>query len=1059
MKKKKNMLRKDFFMEIKGSMGRFLSIFLIVALGTSLFVGITATEPDMISSGDKYGDESNLMDIKVVSTYGLTEKDLSSIEHLPSVDSAEGSYSVDVLCGVGDNMEVLHVMSLTEEMNQVAVTEGRLPKSDKECLVDEVFLSRTEYEIGEELELKSGTDADLADSLKEEKFTIVGICNSPLYFGEARGSSTIGKGTVGGFIYVQPETFAMDVYTEIFVMVKDAQGAIAFTDEYDLLIEEALEHLQLIQDVRCEIRKDDLAREAQLQIDDARNELNEKKKEAEELLQENEDKLNSAALELELGKIQIDTGKIGLESGKAQIESGKAQIEAGKAELESGKEELIKYKEIYQQIMKPLEEEEAHIESELSELENSLIELIPEQQESVQAAISSLKETMEQLETEMTKITSEFEAKMTEGEQQIKDAEKLLKEKEAELAAAEKELKASEKKLKDSEHQINVGRNEIEAGRAELDEAKKEMESQIADGEEELKEAEKEIADLEIPVWYIFDRSSIPEYESYGDNAARIGALSIVFPGMFFLVAALISLTTMTRMVEEQRVQIGTLKALGFSDFAIIRKYLFYALAATLGGSLFGVLVGEKLFPWVIITAYHMTVYKHLPYILIPYRLEYAAVATLIAVVCTGGATILSCYKELLSQAATLMRPEAPKIGKRTLVERIPFIWKHLNFTWKSSLRNLFRYKKRFFMTLFGIGSCMGLLMVGFGLRDSITSIADIQYRELQLYGSSIYLSDSMEVEEKASLEEFLKNHKDMKLHANAYMGNITLTNEKEETEAYLMVVENLAEIDEFFIYRDRKSGERYELDDDGVILTEKASQLLGVKAGDDLLISEEGRNEQKVKIAAVCENYTGHFLYMTPSYYKELYGDPVTYNSILMKANEDVTDQELEKIGEQILEFEDILNVQYTKNQSEQVKGMVVALDKVMVLLIVVAGMLSFVVLYNLNNINITERRRELATLKVLGFYNLEVAEYVYRENILLTLFGVLVGCVAGRLLHYFTVVTVEVDVAMFGRDVSLFSYLVCALFTIGFSMFVNWIMYFKLKKIDMVESLKSVE
>ena len=1059
MKRAIKPLKKDFLREIRGSLGRFLSILLIVALGTSLFVGLTATEPDMITSGDRYADESRLMDIKVVSTYGLTDDDLAAIERLPSIEEAEGSYSVDVLCAAGDNMEVLHVMSETEEMNLVTVTKGRLPKTEKECLVDEVFLEATEYEIGDVLELKSGTDAELTDSLKTDRFTIVGAGNSPLYFGEARGSSTIGKGTVEGFLIVASEAFSMDVYTEIFATVKDGEAALSFTKEYDDLLEKALEHLQLIQDVRCEVRRDNLAEEAMLQIEAARNELNEKKKEAEQQIQENEDKLDAAALELELGKLQIETGKIGIESGKAQIESGKAQIESGWAELEAGKEELANSKAMYEQIMGPLKEEKAHMEEQLTALESSLSDLMPEQQEAIQETIASLKTSIGELESEISGITDEFEAEMEAGEQQIKEAEQLLKEKEAELLKAEKELIASEKKLKDSESQISSGKHEIEDGREQLDEAKKEMESQIAEGEDKIKDAEQEIADLELPVWYIFDRSSIPEYEGYGDNAERIGALSIVFPGMFFMVAALISLTTMTRMVEEQRVQIGTLKALGFSDFAIIKKYLYYALLATLGGSLLGTLVGEKLFPFVIIAAYNMTVYKHLPYILIPYRWSYALIATGIAVLCTGGATILSCYKELLSQAAALMRPEAPKIGKRILIERIPFLWKHLNFTWKSSLRNLFRYKKRFFMTLCGIGSCMGLLMVGFGLRDSITSIAYYQYEELQLYESSVYLSDSMKEEQREELEQFLQEHDKIKHYMNAHMSNITLSHDKEETEGYLMVVGAQEKMDEFFTYRDRKTKKRYSLTDEGVILTEKASKLLGVKAGDSILISENGRNEKKVKITAVCENYAGHFLYMTASYYEALYEEEITFNNLLMKTEEGVSDKELEKVGEEILEHGNILNVQYTRNQSDQLNGMVVALDKVMILLIVVAGMLSFVVLYNLNNINITERRRELATLKVLGFYNTEVARYVYRENILLTFLGILIGCVVGRLLHYFTVITVEVDVAMFGREVSLFSYLICALFTAGFSVFVNWIMYFKLKKIDMVESLKSVE
>ena len=1072
-KPKKNALRKDFFMEIRKSMGRFLSIFLIVALGVSIFVGISATQPNMISSGDKYNDENKLMDIKVVSTYGLTEDDLDVIGRLPAIESAVGSYSVDVLCEADDNMKVLHVMSHTEDMNLVTVVEGRLPKDADECLVDQDFLDATEYEIGDTIELVSGSDSELTETLQNTELKIVGSGNSPLYYSFDRGSSTIGNGSVSGFLIVDPEAFVLEVYTEIFATVDGADDVLSFTDEYDELLDKALEQIELIQNVRCEVRRDALAQEAQLLIDDARKELEEKRKEAEDQIQENEDKLNAAELELNLGKIQIETGKIGIESGKAQIEtskaqieSGWAQIESGKAELESGKEELEQYKTIYNQVMDPLKEEKANLESQLDELEASLEGMDEEQKETALETINSLRSTINSVNEEIESVTSQFEEEIAAGEKQIAESEALIKEKEAELRAAEKEIEAAEKELaaseqqlKDSESQIKSGESEIESGKSQLEDAKKEMEAQLAEGEEEIDKAEDEIANIDLPVWYIFDRSSIPEYSGFGDNAERIGALSIVFPSIFFLVAALISLTTMTRMVEEQRVQIGTLKALGYSNMAIMKKYINYALLATIGGSIFGILIGEKLFPYVIISAYYMTVYIHLQYVLIPYELKYAITATLVAVLCTVGAAIFSCYKELVAQPAVLMRPEAPKIGKRTLIERIPFVWKHLNFSWKSSLRNLFRYKKRFFMTLFGIGGCMGLLMVGFGLRDSITSISDHQYGELHLYDNSVYLSDSMDDEEREELETYLSDNNDINAFMNVKMSSITSGYGEEEVDAYLTVIDDLKTAEEFFVFRNRKTKAGYELTDDGIIITEKAASLLGAKAGDVILLSEEGKNQKKVEITAVCENYAGHYIYMTSELYEELYEEEPFYNCVLLKADDDTTTAEIEKISEKILEFEDILNVQYTANLKGQLEGMLVALDKVMVLLIIVAGMLSFVVLYNLNNINITERRRELATLKVLGFFDLEVANYVYRENILLTFLGVLVGCVVGRFLHYFTITTVEVNMAMFGREVSLFSYAMCALFTIGFSAFVNWIMYFKLKKINMVESLKSVE
>ena len=1015
-------------MEIRKSLGRFLSIFFIVALGVSLFAGIRATQPDMILSGDAYMDENKLMDIKVMSTYGLTQEDVDVIGRLPAIDRAIGSYSTDVLCKAEENLKVLHVMAQTEDMNLIHVSEGRLPENDKECLVDEDFLKSTEYKVGDVIELQSGTNAALTDTLQTTSYKIVGAGSSSLYFALDRGSSTIGNGSVSGFLIVQPEAFALDVYTEIFATVDGAEDTLSFSEEYDTLVEEAIEQIELIQNVRCEVRRNDLAETAQLEIDAARNELNEKKEEAESQIEENEEKLSAAELEIQLGKLQIENGKVQLESAKAQLLSGKEELESSKA--------------LYEKIMTPLQEKKQELEDEIIKIEEQIPSLGEEAQKVAQEAIKLLREQITEVETQIESVIEEFEAEIAAGEAQIAEAE-------AEIANQEKELLKAEKELQ-------AGSSEIASGKETLGNAKEEMDQQIQEGKEKIEEAEKEIAGMELPVWYVFDRSSIPEYSGYGDNADRIAALATVFPSIFFLVAALISLTTMTRMVEEQRTQIGTLKALGYSKFAIMKKYVNYALAATIGGSLLGVLVGEKLFPYIIIVSYKI-MYVHIPHVLVPYHWGYGLAATGVAMLCTVLATLFSCYKELISQPAILMRPQAPQIGKRTLIEKIPFLWKHLNFTWKSSLRNLFRYKKRFFMTLFGIGGCMGLLLVGYGLRDSISSVATKQYGELQLYKASVFLSEDMTEEEREALEGYLSEEKKIENYKSVHMSSITTQKGEEKVDAYLTVIRDPKQLEEFFVYRSRTTGQSYELTDEGIIISEKTAKMLNVKAGDTMILLEDGMNEKKVKISAICENYMGHYVYMTETLYKKLYEKTPFYNNLLLKT--DAEDTDLEKIGENILKYENILNIQYTKNISEQLNDMLTTLDSIMIVLITVAGMLSFVVLYNLNNININERRRELATLKVLGFYDLEVAEYVYRENILLTLIGTLVGCGIGKFLHMFTITTVEVDAAMFGREISMQSYLTGALFTIGFSIFVNFIMYFKLKKINMVESLKSVE
>ena len=1015
-------------MEIRKSLGRFLSIFFIVALGVSLFVGIRATEPDMRLSGDAYVDENKLMDIKVVSTFGLTEEDVDVIERLPAIEQAKGAYSVDVLCDVKDDKKVLHVMSHTKDMNLITVEEGRLPNGMDECLVDQDFLEMSGYKIGDTLTLESGTDADLSETLDETEYKIVGSGNSPCYFALDRGSSTIGNGSVSGFVVISPSAFALDVYTEVFALVDGAKDVRAFTDEYDELVNEGIEQIQLVQNVRCEVRRDELAESAMLEIDAARNELNEKKTEAEKEISENENKLNNAEVDIKIGKAQIETGKAEIEQGKKEIEEGKTQLE----QIKSG----------YKQTMVELEKEKKVLEDEIANLEAQVEGMDPAGQVEAQATIARLKTTVKSLEGRMETLSKQYEVEIGKAEKEIINGEALLKQKEAELQKAERDLLSGEK--------------ELESGKEEIDSAKQELDTQIAEGEAEIDKAEEEVAEMELPTWYVFDRSSIPEYTGYGDNAERIAALSIVFPSIFFLVAALISLTTMTRMVEEQRVQIGTLKALGYSNKAIIGKYLGYALLATGGGSIFGVLVGEKIFPYVIIVAYKI-MYVHIPHVLTPYHWGYGIVATVIAIGCTGLATLMACYKELVAQPAVLMRPEAPKVGKRTWIEKIPFLWKHLSFSWKSSLRNLFRYKKRFFMTLIGIGGCMGLLIVGYGLRDSITSVAKIQYDDLQTYEASVYMSDDMEEETRKELETYLNENQKVTAYTSVHMSSITTQHEDEEVDAYLTVISDMELVEQFFVYRDRVSKERYVLSDEGIIISEKTAKMLGAKEGDTIILSEDGMNEQKVKIDAICENYVSHYVYMSDALYQKIYKKEAFRNNLLIKTDAKMKD--LEKIGEEILTYDSILNVQYTENLSAKLDDMLTALDSVMIVLIIVAGMLSFVVLYNLNNINITERRRELATLKVLGFHDMEVAMYVYRENILLTLLGALVGCGIGKFLHHFTITTVEVDMAMFGRVIYPSSYLIAALFTIGFSAFVNWMMFFKLKKINMVESLKSVE
>ena len=744
----------------------------------------------------------------------------------------------------------------------------------------------------------------------------------------------------------------------------------------------------------------------------------------------------------------LNTKLAGMQERKTQLENTKQEKlnQAGfatEADLEAQITSLTKQKADLDAKEKALLQQEQTLAAQEEEL-LSAGRQITDGKSQIAAARSQLDSTKSQI---------------TDGKAQILSAWALLNEKEDTLNASKAQLASGEQELAD--------------GRSEYEQAAKEAEEQITDGQEKITDGEKQLTDarqkiadakaeikkIENPKWYVQTREdALTEYQGYGDNADRMRSIGKVFPVLFFLVAALISLTTMTRMVEEQRVQIGTMKALGYGKAAIAGKYIGYALIATLGGSIFGVLAGEKILPFIIIYAY-MILYKHLPAILVPYHMSYALQASGIAVACTLIATIASCYKELAAEPAELMRPAAPKQGKRILLERIGIIWKNLNFTWKSTVRNLIRYKKRFFMTIFGIGGCMALMVVGFGLKDCIYEIVSLQYEKVQFYDAATYMSDDISEENRQQLHDYLDQNADIKETIEARMQKTDVKSASGKKTLYLMVPSDNEKIEDFLSFHSRTNkDEVYSLKKDEVILTEKMASLLNVKVGDELTIEDEDRGDQTVTVGAICENYMSHYLYLSPEKYEELYGVPAEYNTIIYSVK-DGKDDQIEKIGTKLLSMDGVLNVSYTSSIEGRLDDMLRSLNLVIVVLIVSAGMLAFVVLYNLNNINITERQRELATLKVLGFYDGEGASYVYRENILLTIIGSVVGMVLGNLLHRYIILTVEVEEAMFGRQIHWQSYLYSFLFTVAFSLFVNWVMFYKLKKIDMVESLKSVE
>lgn len=1096
---------KDFYMEIRKSPGRFLSILFIVALGVAFFSGIRASEPDMRLTGDAYFDESNLMDIKALSTYGVTQDDVDAISKIDGVEHAEGAYSADFMQIVDKKQKVLHVISLQDELNQVKLSDGQMPQKAGECLADQ----DAGYKVGDTIKLRSGTSDEVTDTLTTDTLKVVGLCSSPMYISYGRGSATIGTGTISAFVMVPEETFDMDVYTEVYVQVKGAKNEVAFTDGYDKKVQQVLDSIQDITDERAEIRKNELVSEAQEKIDEAREELEQGRADAASELADAAAKIADAEEQLTSGKAQITSGKKQIASAKntlskkereleqaqnqynaglAQLQEGEAQYEAGLAQYEAAKPEAEAKIQSGREEIEKKKQKLAEAPAQLEQLKQMVAGLEQKQTAGIitEKEEATLKELKENKIPQLEYFIANGEQLIASGEAELDAAQKQLDDTVATLAQTKSELDAAKASLNGVPQQLASGKSQIQSGWAEIRKQEKKLEEgaaeiaeneakvaeakieyangeeeaaqKIAEGEQKIADAEAKVQDIEKPTWYVYDRDTLTEYSGYGENAERLGAIGRVFPVLFFLVAALISLTSMTRMVEEQRTAIGTMKALGYSKMSIAKKYLGYALIATAGGSVLGVLIGEKILPYIIVYAYGI-LYQHITHILVPYQWIYAWMAAAAAIVCTMAATFFACYKELVAQPAVLMRPPAPKNGQRVFLERIKFIWKHLSFTWKSCIRNLTRYKKRFFMTVFGIGGCMGLMLVGYGIKDSCYEIAELQFRDIQMYDGSVYLKEDISDEIRQNLLDYMKDDSDISHYMQTSMKNVTLVNGKNKRDTYQVVFSEPKDVKDYFDFHDRKSKEEYTLDDEGVIISEKTGKLLNAKAGDTIEIKDEENGNKKVKIAHICENYMGHYIFFTPSYYEKVYGENSEYNSIFFAGQKGDTQEDYNKIGEDILTQDGALSVSYMRDIEKQLDDMLKSLNLVIVVLIISAGMLAFVVLYNLNTVNITERQRELATLKVLGFYDLEVAEHVYRENVLLTFIGAAVGVVLGKFLHAFIIDTVEVDTAMFGRNINFSSYMYSLLFTILFSLIVNGIMYFKLKKIDMVESLKSIE
>lgn len=767
--------------------------------------------------------------------------------------------------------------------------------------------------------------------------------------------------------------------------------------------------------------------------------------------------------EPEAEAFSLEDAAIEVNAGQAAYEAASAQ-EAGIDLLADNSGIEYQYPEPVMQFLSSLPDEET-VTYTLAELEQTKavldgtaqqLDASKAQLEAAREQLEETKRTLDDGREQLDDAEAALETEKANGEQTLADTWAQLVEAEKEYEQGKEDYRQGELDYADGVLKLQEGRDEYNSGLKEYEEGKAEAEAEIADGEQKIRDAKRELQDLENPEWYVFDRSGNVGYTEYGQNAERINNIASVFPVFFILVAALVCLTTMTRMVEEQRSQIGTLKALGYSNGQIIFKYLFYALSATLFGALAGAIFGQKLFPYAIISAYGML--YSMDTVIIPTDWVLTGASMLVAAAAVALTVYVSCRSELSEQPAQLMRPKAPRAGKMILLDRMPF-WKRVGFNGKVTARNLFRYKRRMFMTIVGIAGCTALTLTGFALKDAISDIINKQYGELVFY-DGILAYDSVDQGDTDNIISIIENNNCSS--TKYYQKKITVTSHSGRADAYLVVPENKEEFLGFYLFRNREDHSKKEFYDDRVIIDEKLSYLLGIRENDDVVIYREETNPKTVNVSACVENYPNHYIYMSREMYTELFGEAPEYNIMAFGGrNENVLSDEASQnaLAEQLLATNAVLSVSFKEDMVVTMTTMLDALNSVVVILIISAGALAFVVLYNLTNINITERIREIATLKVMGFFDKEVDSYIFRENIILTLMGIAAGLFGGTFLARFIIQTAEIDLVMFGREISGMSYVYSALITLVFSIVVVIYMHGHLKKVDMIEALKSVE
>lgn len=1073
---------KDIFREIKISLGRFLSILCIVAIGVAFFAGIKASAPDMKNSADTYFDKYNVQDIQVYSTIGLTKKDVAAIKKIKGVKSVQPSFSMDTLSQIDSTQMVIKVISygIDQKMNKIRVVEGRMPERENECLVEASSATNKLYgtfHIGDTIKLQSGTDEALSKSLKHTKYKIVGTCYNPNYLSYEKGSSNIGSGTVNSFIYIQNTNVLKDYYTEVDVCVKGAKDLDCYSDEYFDVVDPVLKKIKKISNKQIDAR-----------IQSYQSELDEKKQQANDKFEDVENQFNDAQNKIDSGLSEIQSNELKLQNSKDQINQGWNEYYANLqvldniptlqnaiAQIEESEKKLPELLSQKEQVENGLQQinAEGDLNTKRTLIQNAIdfidialkkLENYPDSSDAETIRIK-LNEKKELLQGQLSLIDqaiakkAELEAILPQIQSGIEQIQAGVAKK-AELQSQLNQLLNAKNELNNAYVSLINGQAQYEDGVSKIEDAKNELNKSIEqltlskaefniqkhDALRELSDAQLEIDKME-GKWIVLDRNSHYSYRDYGACADRMDGIAKVFPVFFFLVAALVCMTTMTRMVDEQRNEMGTLKALGYSKLQIASKYIIYALIASILGSILGCSLGMYLFPTVIFNAWN-TLYN-IDQIKFLFQPGLILLASGSVTGITLLATLYSIYSELIEMPSQLMRPKAAKAGKKILLERITFIWKRLSFLQKVTARNIFRYKKRFFMTIIGIAGCSALLVAGFGINDSISDIVNQQYNVIYHYDATV----SAKTSEITSQIKSLKGVKDV--YEEDHLA-VTAKIENKDISTTVHIISNDKKFKDFCtLFNGNKE---FDLDDSSVLISQKMATKLNKKAGDTIKIKDANNKVIKAKIKGVFTNYVGHHIYASESLYKSWNTNAKTTHIYLIKSKK--TTKKFERnLGNKIMNIDGVQSVTFYSSLQKNFKDMIKSISYIVVVLVISAACLAFVVLYNLSNVNISERKREIATIKVLGFTRKEVDAYINRETILLTILGSLIGLGIGIGLHHLIMNLAEMDDIMFGRTINSISYVISFVMTIGFNAIINLCMHKKLNNIQMVESLKAVE